>query len=144
MRKIFIATMAGLALTLLLPPPATAADVESLRGGVAMTEQGPTARLYKLDLDEEQFPRNFPEQPPLIPHKVAKYKINLKSNRCLKCHDKPYYEEEESPLVGKSHYMGADGKEMKTINMGRYNCMQCHVPQTKAKPLIANTFQKAE
>ncbi len=144
MRKMFIATMAGLALTLLLPGPANAAEVESLRGGVAMTEQGPVARLYKLNVDEEQFPRNFPQQPPLTPHKIDKYETNLKTNGCLKCHDKPYYEEEESPLAGKSHYIGADGKEMETINMSRYFCNQCHVPQTKAKPLVANTFQKAK
>ena len=144
MRKMIIATMAGLALMILNPAPAPAADVQSLRGGLGMTETGPAPKLYKLDLDQETFPRNFEQQPPLITHKVEKYKINLKTNRCLKCHDKPYYEEEESPLVGVSHYIGPDGKEMETINMGRYFCTQCHVPQTKAKPLIANTFEKAE
>jgi nitrate reductase (cytochrome), electron transfer subunit len=144
MRKMFIATMAGLALTLLSPPPATAADVESLRGGVAMTEQGPAAGLYKVDQDQAQIPRNFPEQPPLVPHKVAKYRTNLKYNICLSCHDKSRYEEKESPMVGKSHYMGVDGKETETINMGRYFCLQCHVPQIRAKPLVVNTFEKAE
>ena len=33
-------------------------------------------------------------------------------------------------MVGVSHYIGPDGKEMETIMMGRYFCTQCHVPQT--------------
>ena len=145
MKRTIITLVAGLALTAaVVVQPVLADAVTSLRGDVAMTEAAPAPRLYKLDLDQESIPRNFEQQPPLIPHKVAKYKISLNSNRCLKCHDKPFYEEEESPMTGVSHYMNAEGKEMETINMGRYFCNQCHVPQTKAKPLVDNTFKKAE
>ena len=30
--------------------------------------------------------RNYPEQPPLIPHDVDGHRIDLKSNKCLSCH----------------------------------------------------------
>ncbi len=144
MKRMIVSMTVGLALVLataLVPTLASAESAQSLRGKLALSEQKSPPRAPKLKLDQDKFDRNFKTQPPLVPHKVAKYRVNLKANRCLKCHDKANYKEEESPMVGKSHYMDADGKEMKKINMGRYFCMQCHVPQADAKPLVANTFK---
>jgi len=31
-------------------------------------------------------------------------------------------------------------KKLKTLNMARFNCSQCHVPQANAKPLVKNNF----
>jgi len=120
--------------------PALADGAMSLRGKVDIPTQEAPAPVYRLSLNQESFPRNFKEQPPLTPHKVEKYRINLKANGCLKCHDKDTYKEEDAPLAGKSHYMGEDGKEMEILHMSRYFCNQCHVPQVDAKPLVANTF----
>ncbi len=123
---------------------AMADAVTSLRGPVALETQKAPAPVYKLKLDEEKIARNFKSQPPLIPHKVAKYKINLKANRCIKCHGKANYKEEEAPLIGVSHFMDNNGKEGKKINMSRYFCTQCHVAQADTKPLVANTFMGAK
>jgi cytochrome c-type protein NapB len=120
---------------------ATADAVSSLRGPLALEKEKSPPPVYKLKLDQEKFDRNFKTQPPLIPHKVAKYKINLKANRCVKCHGKANYKEEEAPMIGVSHYQDKNGKEGKKINMGRYFCTQCHVAQADAKPLVANTFK---
>lgn len=136
----------GLALGLSTALPgsvASAEEVKSLRGTLALPDAKSPPPVFKLKLDQEKFERNFKTQPPLIPHKVAKYRVNLKANRCLKCHDKTTYKEEEAPMAGKSHYLDAAGKETETINMGRYFCSQCHVPQTDARPLVANTFKGA-
>jgi cytochrome c-type protein NapB len=143
MRKVFVAMKLGLAVTLagaFALPPAFASEEQSLRGDNALLESLKPAKIYKLDVPDEVFPRAYKTQPPLISHKVTKYKINLKGNGCLKCHDKSKYKEEEAPMAGKSHYIGLDGKEGNSIMRTRYFCTQCHVPQMDAKPLVKNTF----
>lgn len=138
-KLVFMVAAVALAIGLALPQSAEAGSAQSLRGDKSLESSSINPAMPRLKLDQEKFERTFKEQPPLIPHKVKKYQINLKANRCIQCHDKKYYKEEEAPVIGKSHYMGSDGKEMKTINMGRYFCTQCHVPQADAKPLVSNT-----
>ena len=33
-------------------------------------------------------------------------KLNFKTNKCLECHDKPFFKKEEAPKIGDSHYGG--------------------------------------
>ncbi|MCW9033293.1 MAG: nitrate reductase cytochrome c-type subunit [Rhodospirillales bacterium] len=141
MKKFILATAALFMVVALALPQIAQAGSMSLRGDKELSAASTNPDIPKLQLDQESFKRNFKEQPPLIPHKVKKYQINLKNNRCLSCHDKDNYKEEEAPLTGKSHYMTKDGKEGKTINMSRYFCTQCHVGQTVAKPLVENVFK---
>ncbi len=144
MKKFILATAALFMVVALALPQVAQAGSMSLRGDKELSAASDNPDMAKLKLDEESFKRNYKQQPPLIPHKVKKYQINLKNNRCLKCHDKPNYKEEEAPMIGKSHYMTKDGKEGEEINMGRYFCTQCHVGQTVAKPLVENTFSGAK
>ena len=139
MKKVLLSALMCFAVAGFITKPSQAGEVQSLRGELDIPAQNIAAEVPKLDV-VEKFDRTFKEQPPLVPHKFEKYKISLKSNKCLKCHDKKYYKEEEAPMVGKSHYMDDAGNEGKKINMGRYFCTQCHVPQTLSKPLVANTF----
>ena len=137
-------TMTGLALSaviLVAPAPARAEMVESLRGGAAIPDVTRPETLHKLKQDDEKIPRTYKQQPPLVPHKVAKYRVNLKENRCLSCHDKANYKEEEATLTGKSHYVDRNGKTHETVVKSRYFCIQCHVPQAEARPLVENTFR---
>ncbi len=94
--------------------------------------------------DQEILARSFEQQPPLIPHKADNMRINMQGNKCLECHDRPFYKKEEAPKIGDSHYQDRDGKMLNKISMARYNCNQCHVPQVNAPPLVANTFQSAK
>ena len=32
--------------------------------------------------------RNYPDQPPMIPHKTDNYQIDLAANKCLTCHSR--------------------------------------------------------
>lgn len=91
--------------------------------------------------EQEKIVRTFEQQPPLVPHKVDGYRIDLKVNRCLECHDKPFYKEEKAPKIGDSHYKDREGKVLDKISMARYNCNLCHAPQVDAQPLVSNTFQ---
>ncbi|MGE5027079.1 MAG: nitrate reductase cytochrome c-type subunit [Betaproteobacteria bacterium] len=125
-------------------PPA---DVRGLRSN-QLTEQDvvPTMTQYvgKTPGEQERIARNFEQQPPLIPHKIDGYRIDFKANRCLECHDRPFFKEEKAPKIGDSHYRDREGKELTHIWMGRYNCTQCHVPQANAQPLVSNTFQSTK
>ncbi len=139
MKKVLFSVLMCLALAMLITVPAQAGDVKSLRGDLDITSQANAPDVPKLDV-VDKFERNFKTQPPLVPHKFAKYKISLKNNKCLKCHSKKNYKEEEAPMAGKSHYTDASGKETDQFDMGRYFCNQCHVPQMITKPLVENTF----
>ena len=146
MRKIIAATGAALALTaagLFGGMPALATGIKTLRGPVAITDQAPPPELYKTDVPKTRFQRAFPQQPPLITHRIddsPKFEISRDENGCLECHGKDSYEEKNAPMAAKSHYTAPDGKESETLMMNRYFCTQCHVPQMDAKPLVENTF----
>jgi cytochrome c-type protein NapB len=118
--------------------------VQTLRGAdVTTSDQAPEDKPYigKTPGEQEKIARTYEQQPPLIPHRIDGYRIDFKKNRCLECHDRPFYKEEKSPKIGDSHYRDREGKELRHIWMGRYDCTQCHVPQVDAKPLVENTFQ---
>lgn len=100
--------------------------------------------LGKTPGEQEKIARTFEQQPPLIPHKIEGMKLNFQTNKCLECHDRPFYKKEEAPKIGDSHYTTRDGKPMEKISMARYNCNQCHVQQVNAPPLVANTFTSSK
>lgn len=119
-------------------------DVHGLRSNqLTAQDEVPVMTEYvgKTPGEQEKIARSFEQQPPLIPHKIDGYRIDFKVNRCLECHDRPFFKEEKAPKIGDSHYRDRDGKELTRIWMGRYNCNQCHVPQANAQPLVSNTFQ---
>jgi len=113
---------------------------ESLRGDVPLTATAAAPPERKVLVPEAPIPRTFDQQPPLVPHKTDNLRIDLKRNRCLECHDRPYYNEEEAPKIGDSHYRDQAGRELSHLAPARYFCTQCHVSQVDAKPLVENTF----
>lgn len=94
-------------------------------------------------------PRAYPGMPPQIPHKIDTYlPITAEDNLCLDCHDKPNLIGKEntgkSPM-SRAHYVDLRGSddEMKGEVVGaRFNCTQCHVPQSGAPALVDNTFEE--
>ena len=61
-----------------------ASPVESLRGA-QVDEQVAVEDVFHQD--EKRFARSYRQQPPLVPHSIDQYQIDLKANRCLSCHD---------------------------------------------------------
>ncbi|MEO8585877.1 MAG: nitrate reductase cytochrome c-type subunit, partial [Acidobacteriota bacterium] len=109
----------------------------------------PAAKSYEYQAKEpgdgKILPRPFPSAPPLIPHTVdGLLPITRADNGCLTCHalDKP---EAGGPVpIPASHYVdlrNAPTVKRAEIAGSRYVCTACHVPQTNAKPLVANTFK---
>ena len=141
MKKFFVIAVASIMLIGACAQSQMQAPVQSLRGAVAIPAGQQAPQLAKVIVEEgAKWGRSFKEQPPLVPHSVQKYNVSLRMNKCLKCHDKDTYKDEKAPMIGKSHYMAADGREMNKIHMSRYFCSQCHVSQTNTIPLVENTF----
>lgn len=138
MKRILTLCMVAAALVLGQATVAAAADVKSLRG-----EQVDTGSL-KSDVHQlmhsKKFERSFRQQPPMVPHEMAKYQINLKANECVKCHDWRYAAQEKAPEMSKIHYTDRNGEEWDEVTRGRWFCNQCHAAQTDAVPLVDNTF----
>jgi len=87
--------------------------------------------------------RNYPEQPPIIPHSIDGYQITLNTNRCLSCHARQMVEGSGAPMISVTHFMDRSGQVLADVSPSRYFCTQCHVQQTDARPLVGNTFQDA-
>lgn len=115
------------------------AEVQSLRGD-DLTNMAKKPSKKKIISVEGGIERSYKQQPPMVPHTVDKYKINLKNNGCLKCHSEMTYEKEKAPKVGDSHYVNRDGEVLDTISSSRYFCDQCHTTQVGAEPLVQNNF----
>ncbi|MBU1667179.1 nitrate reductase cytochrome c-type subunit [bacterium] len=93
--------------------------------------------------------RAFTNAPPMIPHDVeGMLPITIKNNQCLSCHDKANAEGMKAGMpnltaIPASHYKdlrSADQKDLPTLAGARFNCSQCHAPQSETKPLVKNEF----
>ena len=84
--------------------------------------------------------RNYPEQPPVIPHKIEGYEVTRNFNKCMTCHARSATEVSQAPMVSITHFMDRDGQFLASISPRRYFCNQCHVSQTEARLAIENTF----
>lgn len=111
--------------------------------------------------------RSFENAPPLIPHSVdGLLPITLENNTCLGCHAPEVAAAVNAVPVPKTHLasyrpvigfqnglLTKDGKKYENtadvrakaharegVSADRYNCSQCHVPQTDNEPLVKNEF----
>ncbi len=116
--------------------------LQTLRG---VDIQGPeaTSDNFRNERDQPPLPRDFVQQPPLIPHTVKGYNITKNFNKCMDCHAWNRTKDTGATKVSVTHFKTATGTELSNISPRRYFCTQCHVPQTDAKPLVANKFQPA-
>ncbi|PKM43052.1 MAG: hypothetical protein CVV05_16020 [Gammaproteobacteria bacterium HGW-Gammaproteobacteria-1] len=117
-----------------------AADkVVSLRGDQDISEASQSAELKHWQ-DRDPIPRDYVQQPPLIPHTNEGYVINLKFNKCLTCHSWANYKQAKATKISQTHFSDREGNDLANVSARRYFCTQCHVPQAEAKPLVENTF----
>lgn len=112
--------------------------VDSLRGA-EVDEPVVVDKLHQPI--ERRIQRNYRQQPPLIPHSIAQYQIDLRTNQCLSCHDWTKAGERNAPTLSMTHYLDRDGVELDHIAGTRYFCNQCHVPQLDAPDLVENVFR---
>ncbi len=153
-----LAAAAALVACASTPSPSKKSSVPSSVSGIPDASLGlekspvtgvPAPRSYEYSAkdpgDGKVLPRPFDFAPPLIPHTVdGMLPITRADNGCLTCHamDKP---DADGPVQAPaSHYVdlrNAPTVKRAEIAGSRFVCTTCHVPQTDAKPLVANGFR---
>ena len=115
--------------------------VPRVTGAAQPMQEVPAPPLARPITDDKRTMRNYPEQPPIIPHSIDGYQLSLKTNRCLDCHRREYTEGSGAPMISVTHFMDRDNQVLADVTPRRYFCTACHVPQTDASPLVPNTFE---
>ncbi len=114
-------------------------SIATLRG--AALDAIPTApRMMNENNDDLRQVRNYPEQPPIIPHKIEGYQVDRRFNQCLGCHSRTAVGDSQAPMVSITHFMDREGQFLARVSPRRYFCNQCHVTQKDARPLVDNSF----
>ncbi len=103
-------------------------------------EAAPVPPLARPVTDDRRQMRDYPEQPPIIPHSISGYELSLRANRCLECHRREFTDASGAPMISITHFMDREYQMLSDVSPRRYFCLQCHVPQTNAPPLVGNTF----
>jgi cytochrome c-type protein NapB len=115
-------------------------DISTLRKGEAIAEQSKTSPIPKPITNDIKVSRNYPMQPPIIPHNIRDYQVDINVNTCLSCHNRNRIGDSQATMVSVTHYMDRDGNFLAQVSPRRYFCTQCHVTQHDTKPLVPNTF----
>ncbi len=138
--------MAGLAVVALVGTALSQAEpaiqiIPPLTGWPEPMVQGQVPPLGRPITDDVRRMRNYPEQPPIIPHAIDGYQLTLHTNRCMECHKPEYTEGSGAPMISVTHFQDRDGQVLTDVTPRRYFCTACHVPQTDVKPLVPNNFR---
>ncbi len=112
----------------------------TLRGEAPLVEQGQAPRMMPFVNNDLRMTRNYPEQAPIIPHKIDGYIVDKNSNKCLSCHARSRTGESQAPMVSITHFMDRDGQFRASVSPRRYFCNQCHVSQHEVNAPVENTF----
>lgn len=116
------------------------ASIATLRDKTPLAENADPVAIPKVNNSDLRQTRNYPEQPPLIPHKIDGYQIDTNFNQCLECHSRAATGVTQAPMVSITHFMNRDNQFLASVTPRRYFCTQCHVVQNEVRPLVENTF----
>src|SRR5262245_35303965 len=135
LRLLAAATLVAVATTV-----AMAQTFSALRGSTPL-DQEPVADPMTPEMNtSEREARNYPEQPPLIPHSTEGYEVSIQGNKCLSCHARSRTRDSPAPILSITHFSDRDGQFLASISPRRYFCTQCHVPQHNVKVPVENEF----
>ena len=149
----------GCVLLLFLSTAAFSSDkvIDDINMGLSKTSvfDDPTPMTSKYSMikpgEIDRLPKAYTTLPPQIGHTVDEYlPITMEKNDCADCHDRRKY-------LGRKGWEWKVGRKLpmpddhygtfkkkggsEDVSGSRYNCMQCHVPLSNAKPLVENTFK---
>ncbi len=144
-------------------------EVLGLRKTDIYTEDNTTSMKTQYGSDapgtSQRLARAFQDAPPMIPHSVeGLLPIKAGNNQCLGCHMPEVAKGVGATPIPKSHFTNFrpkhkfDGKMFtKAIDnlknevsiskpgdkliMARFNCSQCHAPQSRGDLAVSNTFE---
>ncbi|MEH6577363.1 MAG: nitrate reductase cytochrome c-type subunit [Amphritea sp.] len=118
--------------------------VASLRGITELDVTRKADAMKRVERDRNPIDRDYVYQPPLIPHQTRHYEMSLNANKCLSCHSWKYAGEMGATKISVTHYQTREGQVLSDVSPRRYFCLQCHVTQADATPLIKNNFRRVE
>lgn len=112
-------------------------------GGTLMVEL-PAALFANERSHSRRAVRNYPEQPPMVPHSIRGYQLDKNHNQCLVCHSRSRSPETGAPMVSITHYRDREGQPLAAVAPRRYFCLQCHVPQHDVDPVKDSQFKSID
>jgi len=115
--------------------------MDAARGRTPIDQETSPPRLGNQVNDDHRLPRNFSQQPPVIPHRIDGYQVDKNFNKCLDCHARERTTVSQAIPVSATHYIDRSGKRLDHISTRRYFCKQCHVAQEPVQPLVGNRFR---
>lgn len=117
---------------------------DGLRPGGTFQQTLPAPPISGQARESGREERNYPEQPPVIPHSIRGYQVDTRVNQCLDCHSRSAATRAGAPMVSITHFMDRDQQVLAAVSPGRYFCTQCHVPKTDAQPLVGSDFKTVD
>lgn len=151
MKKLLTMIVAGLVLLSASPAWSVDADivtdnggVVSLRGYEQLSDINKSEPMKRVHRDQQPIDREYIQQPPLIPHTIRGYQVNLNANKCLSCHSFKNAGEMGATKISVTHFETREGTTLSDVSPRRYFCLQCHVTQADAKPLLENNFKPVD
>jgi nitrate reductase (cytochrome), electron transfer subunit len=132
-----LAAAVGMAI---LSTVAMAQTFSVLRGSTPLDQEGPPPAITPEQNTSVREPRNYPEQPPVIPHSTEGYEVSIRANKCLSCHARTRIHESQAPMISITHFIDRDGQFLASISPRRYFCTECHVPQHNVRVPVDNEF----
>lgn len=129
------------ALIWLISPVMAQDNIATLRGPASLDTEAEAPFMPKPIKNDIKMKRSYPMQPPVIPHNIQGYQVDINVNKCLSCHARSRAEESQATMISVTHYMDREGNFLADVSPRRYFCNQCHVQQMDAKPMVENTFQ---
>jgi cytochrome c-type protein NapB len=140
--SIFISTLQVYAENQTAKLDASAPD--GIRPGGTLDQDLPAPKIPRERITAVPSSRNYPEQPPTIPHNIRGYQIDKNFNMCLSCHSRSASPQTGAPMVSITHFYDRDGQALAAISPRRYFCVQCHLPQADIQPARTNNFQSID
>ncbi len=134
-------TFLGAAIAAEIDYPLDAPGPDGRRPGGTLTQNAPAPPLADDENKDLKRERNYPDQPPTIPHSIRGYQIDKNGNKCLSCHSRANSPRSQATMISITHYMDRDGQALAAVSPRRYFCNQCHVPQKDVLPLVGNSFE---
>ena len=90
-----------------------------LNGPDPAMEVDPAGPIPRWVADDVRLMRQYPEQPPIIPHSIEGYQLTNNANRCMSCHRREATEGSGAPMISVTHFMNRQGQMLaKSGNTG--------------------------
>ncbi|TVQ88107.1 MAG: cytochrome C [Chromatiaceae bacterium] len=117
---------------------------DGLRAGATLYQDLPAPVIPREIRAMPRPKRSYPEQPPVIPHSIRDYQIDINFNTCMTCHSRTQSPRTGSIAASVTHYYNRAGQPLGAVSPRRYFCLQCHVSQHEIDRAVESTFRDME